>query len=221
MLAIVFVWSLVAVQPPPGGQGQPPRDARPATQAGSAVVRGRVLAADTGKPLRARITVSGEDWTRGAKHEHQPRRPLRDRRVARGPLYDSRDAQRISAAPVRPAPSIRTRQADPTRRQAGDRSGRLLAATRQRDQRADHRRARRAGRGRAGVRPPIDLLSRSPPHGRLRDFTVVASGRSACQRRVRRSRVHHARAGHQSVLLAHALTIGTMPTTVFAAAISA
>src|SRR4249920_3249414 len=65
MLAIVFLWSLVAVQPPPGGQSQPPRDARPATQAGSAVVRGRVLAADTGKPLRrARITVSGAELGR-------------------------------------------------------------------------------------------------------------------------------------------------------------
>src|SRR3954463_13654917 len=55
---IVAVMSLVTQ--PPGPQGPPARDARPPAQAGTAVVRGRVLAADTGKPLRrARITLSG------------------------------------------------------------------------------------------------------------------------------------------------------------------
>jgi len=45
--------------PPPRGPGQgaPPRDARPA-QTGTAVIRGRVFAAETGRPLRrARISV--------------------------------------------------------------------------------------------------------------------------------------------------------------------
>ena len=46
-------------------QGPPPRDARPATQAGAAIVRGRVTAADTGRPLRrARITLSGAELGR-------------------------------------------------------------------------------------------------------------------------------------------------------------
>ena len=46
-------------------QGPPPRDARPAAQAGTAIVRGRVVAADTGKPLRrARITLSGAELGR-------------------------------------------------------------------------------------------------------------------------------------------------------------
>jgi protocatechuate 3,4-dioxygenase beta subunit len=66
MLTIVLaLMSLAAVQPPPNAQGAPPRDARPATQSGTAVVRGRVLAADTGKPLRrARITLSGAELGR-------------------------------------------------------------------------------------------------------------------------------------------------------------
>jgi hypothetical protein len=52
-----------ASQPP--NQGPPPRDARPATVSGAAVIRGRVLAADTGKPLRrARITLSGPELGR-------------------------------------------------------------------------------------------------------------------------------------------------------------
>ena len=47
------------------GQGQranPPRDQRPAATTGTATIRGRVFAGDTGKPLRrARITVSGPE----------------------------------------------------------------------------------------------------------------------------------------------------------------
>ena len=66
MFIVAFaLMSLAAVQPPPN-QGPPPRDARPTpAQAGTAVVRGRVLAADTGKPLRrARITLSGAELGR-------------------------------------------------------------------------------------------------------------------------------------------------------------
>ena len=65
MLTILALMSLAAVQPPPNAQGAPPRDARPAAQAGTAVVRGRVVAADTGKPLRrARVTLSGAELGR-------------------------------------------------------------------------------------------------------------------------------------------------------------
>lgn len=65
MLTILALMSLAAVQPPPTALGAPPRDARPATQAGNAVVRGRVVAADTGKPLRrARVILSGAELGR-------------------------------------------------------------------------------------------------------------------------------------------------------------
>jgi hypothetical protein len=62
MLAIVFaLWWATAVQPPTGQ----PRDARPPAQAGSAAIRGRVVAADTGRPLRrARITLSAPELGR-------------------------------------------------------------------------------------------------------------------------------------------------------------
>jgi len=46
-------------------QAAPPRDTRPATQSGTAIIRGRVVAADTGRPLRrARITLSGPELGR-------------------------------------------------------------------------------------------------------------------------------------------------------------
>jgi hypothetical protein len=66
MLTIVFaLMSLAAVQPPPNAQGVPPRDARSPVQAGTAVIRGRVLAGDSGKPLRrARITLTGPELGR-------------------------------------------------------------------------------------------------------------------------------------------------------------
>ena len=48
--------------PPPGFPGGPPRDARVPAQTGTAVIRGRVFAADSGRPLRrARITVTAAE----------------------------------------------------------------------------------------------------------------------------------------------------------------
>src|SRR6266481_3467478 len=58
--------SIAAAQPPgaqgpPRGQGMPPRD-RATVQLGTAVIRGRVLGADTGRPLRrARITATAPE----------------------------------------------------------------------------------------------------------------------------------------------------------------
>ncbi len=48
--------------PPPPGQGGPPRDTRPSAQIGMAVIRGQVVAADTGRPLRrARIQMTAPE----------------------------------------------------------------------------------------------------------------------------------------------------------------
>src|SRR3954466_10885754 len=49
-VGLVFVASLSSAQPPP--PPLPPRDNAQATAAGTAVIRGRVVAADTGQPLR-------------------------------------------------------------------------------------------------------------------------------------------------------------------------
>ena len=50
------------VNSPLASQATPPRDARPSAQTGRAVVRGRVLAGDTRRPLRrARITLSAPE----------------------------------------------------------------------------------------------------------------------------------------------------------------
>jgi len=55
--ALLFPASIVAGQPP----GRPPRD-RAAVQAGTGIIRGRVFAGDTGKPLRrARITAAAPE----------------------------------------------------------------------------------------------------------------------------------------------------------------
>ena len=51
-----------AIQGGTGGPGMPPRDARSPAQTGTGVIRGRVLAADTGRPLRrARINVTAPE----------------------------------------------------------------------------------------------------------------------------------------------------------------
>src|SRR5262245_54441799 len=61
-----------SVPPPGGGQfpggpggpflGGPPRDSRPPAVAGSGVIRGKVVAADSGRPLRrARVTVTAPE----------------------------------------------------------------------------------------------------------------------------------------------------------------
>ena len=58
--AAAFILSQQVAQLPPPRQGQPPRDATgrlPPEPKGTAVIRGRVLAADTGSPIR-RATVS-------------------------------------------------------------------------------------------------------------------------------------------------------------------
>jgi protocatechuate 3,4-dioxygenase beta subunit len=64
MLAIAFVVAtqvVTSTQTQPARPGTPARDTRPAAT-GTAVIRGRVFAADTGRPLRrARITVSGPE----------------------------------------------------------------------------------------------------------------------------------------------------------------
>jgi hypothetical protein len=59
---------LLAEPQRPVGQVNPtpttqPRDVRPPSQNGTAVVRGRIVAGDTRRPLRrAQITVSSPDW---------------------------------------------------------------------------------------------------------------------------------------------------------------
>src|SRR5690349_14522639 len=50
------------------GQAAPPRDPPRAPQAGRAMIRGRILAADTRQPLtRARISLSAPELTGGAR----------------------------------------------------------------------------------------------------------------------------------------------------------
>ena len=65
MFALLFALMANAVTPQPPTQGPPSRDTRPSSPAGTAVVRGRVLASDTGRPLRrARVMVSGSELGR-------------------------------------------------------------------------------------------------------------------------------------------------------------
>jgi protocatechuate 3,4-dioxygenase beta subunit len=65
MFALFFALMALAATPQPPPQGAPPRDTKPSAPAGTAVVRGRVLASDTGRPLRrARVTVSGPELGR-------------------------------------------------------------------------------------------------------------------------------------------------------------
>ena|SRR5438067_5074706 len=53
--ALIPAAAVAAEQPPP-------RDARPNVEKGSAIIRGRIVAADTGKPLRrARVTITAPE----------------------------------------------------------------------------------------------------------------------------------------------------------------
>ena len=65
---VLLVGSLLQVQPQqfgaqkPAGPPLPPRDNATAEKKGTAVIRGKIVAADTGRPLRrARITVSSSE----------------------------------------------------------------------------------------------------------------------------------------------------------------
>ncbi|HEX3645882.1 MAG TPA: carboxypeptidase-like regulatory domain-containing protein [Vicinamibacterales bacterium] len=66
MPALLFALLLSAPAAQPSAQGAlPPRDARPPAQTGTASIRGRIVAAENGKPLRrARITISGPELGR-------------------------------------------------------------------------------------------------------------------------------------------------------------
>jgi Carboxypeptidase regulatory-like domain len=65
MLAVLFTMCSLSAASRPLNQGPPPRDSRPPAQTGAATIRGRVVASDTGRPLRrARITLSGPELGR-------------------------------------------------------------------------------------------------------------------------------------------------------------
>ena len=71
VLLSLSIQSVVAQtpSPPPGPAAPrpqaPPRDAQPQTQTGTAVIKGRITAADTGRPLRrARVTASAPELGR-------------------------------------------------------------------------------------------------------------------------------------------------------------
>jgi hypothetical protein len=80
--SVVAAAQIVNVQQPqmPPGAGAPPRDTRPA-QTGTAVIRGRVFAADTGRPLRrARISVQAPELgdTRATSTNAEGRYEIKD-----------------------------------------------------------------------------------------------------------------------------------------------
>jgi protocatechuate 3,4-dioxygenase beta subunit len=76
------------VSGPPRTQGTPPRDAAKTETKGTAVIRGRVVAADTGRPLRrTRVTVSapalGDEGRRTTSTDLDGRYEIKELRAAR------------------------------------------------------------------------------------------------------------------------------------------
>jgi carboxypeptidase family protein len=60
--ALVICVALLRVAAGGAQQPPPPRDVRPIVEKGSAIIRGRIVAADTGKPLRrARVTITAPE----------------------------------------------------------------------------------------------------------------------------------------------------------------
>ncbi len=66
LMFVVAAPSLVLAQAvPPAPQTNPPRDARPGTQTGTTVIRGRIVAGDTGRPLRrAQVRITAPELGR-------------------------------------------------------------------------------------------------------------------------------------------------------------
>ena len=135
--------------PAPGGPAQfPPRDWRTAepAPAGTGVIRGRVVAADSGQPLRgARVTISAPEIreARGALTDDAGR--VRDQGTAGRPLHAGRQQGRLRQPVVRPAAPVRVAAADRTGRGAGAREGRFQPAARRGHRRPRRGRVRRAG----------------------------------------------------------------------------
>ena len=88
---------------------------RPSSPAGTAVVRGRVLASDTGRPLRARaITLSGPELGREGRSTSTSldgRYEIADLPAGRYTIRVT--PKRLPAAAVRPAPPARARETAP------------------------------------------------------------------------------------------------------------
>ena len=113
-----------AVQPgPPAPRMQMPARDGAAAEAptGTARIRGRVVAADNGIPLRrAQVRVSAAELRINRSVNTDAEGTLRILRAARGPLQHLRRAKRIRLAAVRTAAAIRERAAA-RRRQCADR----------------------------------------------------------------------------------------------------
>ena len=159
--------------PLPGGRGGrfggiPPRDNAPAPT-GTARISGRVVAADTGTPIRrAQININSRDaqFNRNVTTDGEGRYELAD--ASGRPLSPVRQQSRIRRARVRAGATVRGGQADRHHRRAGAREGRFQPASRQRDYRTHHRRVRRSDDRRAGAGDALSIRQRRAPARRRR-----------------------------------------------------
>ena len=148
---------------PGGGQRTPARGLRPGEEPpkGSAVLKGVVVAADTGAPIRrAQVRAVAPD-TRRQPHGHDRRAgPLRDPRAGRRALQHHGVQRRLRHAAVRPAAAERTRHGGGPAGRRHDREARDRPAARQRDCRPHRRRVRRAAHRRPGAGAALRLRER-------------------------------------------------------------
>ena len=166
---------------PPQFPGMGPRQFK----TGTARIRGRVMSAETGAPVRrAQVRISGPDI--GSKIGDDGRgRPVRVPGSARRQIQSVRRQVRVRHRAVRADAAVRVRKADRARRRADLRQGGDRDAARQRDLGPRARRVRRAGRRRDGERDALGVDGRTTeaarrPGARRRPTISVSTAFTAC-----------------------------------------
>ena len=242
-LLLIALATTAAAQPPgpgpggrggqgpllPGGRGGrfggiPPRDNAQAPT-GTARLSGRVIAADTGTPIRrAQININSRDaqFNRSVTTDSEGRYELAALPAGRYRLSVNKAGYR--GPRVRPGAPIRGGQAARHHSWAGPRENRFQPASRQRHYRTHHRRVRRSAYRRAGAGAALSIPQRgacssSTPGGRHRRTTLAHTAfsgsclatTSSVRRRVRTCRRDRV-ARKQSKRVIPAPTIPASPT---------
>ena len=149
-------------------QTQPPRDTSalsgaPATTASTGRLSGRVVASDTGKPIkRARVFINAaEAGGRGTLTDDNGAYDFS--RSSGRPLHHQRVEERLHPAVLRPAPSAPGGHAAPAARRATAQQHRLRAAARRRPLRPRVGRERRRHARRGGASDAVSIPAGQSP----------------------------------------------------------
>ncbi len=149
------------------GQRPAARAARsaPMRRGARAILRGQIVAADNGTPIRrAQVRITSPEVREVACRDHRCAGPLRDQGAARRPLHDDREQGRLRRVAVRPAPPVRVRHAD---------------RARPTDRRSTRSRSRCRAAACSAAASPMNSASRSRTRASPRGATATRAARGA------------------------------------------